>query len=219
MKLRIIRLSILLAAATVILPLGAAERLGAKSGSRMRIEGTSNIHDWQVEGSLIGGFIEVADNFPLEPGSVVKPGKVDVKCEAFVTTHSLTSREKDGDAYSTKMDDVMYEKLLVETNKRITFHLTEFVLTETAKDKSAPYVYEAKGQLAVAGVTNDIAFPVNVLPQGGEDKKIKISGTAQLKMTQFKIQPPSPKFLPIKTGDDVKIIFDWIVGPAKKSTQ
>jgi hypothetical protein len=25
----------------------------AKSGSKMRMEGTSNIHDWQVEGTLI----------------------------------------------------------------------------------------------------------------------------------------------------------------------
>ncbi len=95
------------------------------------------------------------------------------------------------------------------------------MLKEAAKDKAAPYVYDAKGLLAVAGVTNAVSFPVNVVPQGGADKRIKISGTTSVKMSQYKIEPPSPKFLGnlIKTGDDVKLIFDWVIGPPKKSAQ
>ncbi len=210
-----------LAAVALALPLSAAERLGAKPGSKMRLEGTSNIHDWQVEGKLIGGYIEVDQNFPLEPGKEAKPGKVEIKGEAFVPIRSMSSIEKDGRPYSTKMDDIMYEKLLEATNKRITFYPTELVLKEAAKDKTAPYVYDAKGLLAVAGVTNEVSFPVNVVPQGGDDKRIKISGTANVKMSQFKIEPPAPKIAlgMIKTGDDVKIIFDWVVGPPKKSAQ
>jgi len=211
----------IMAAVALALPLSAAERLGAKPGSKMRIEGTSNIHDWQVEGKLIGGYIEVDENFPLEPGKEVKPGKVEIKGETFVPIRSLTSLEKDGRPYSTRMDDVMYEHLLEATNKRIIFYPTELTLKEAAKDKSAPYVYDAKGKLVVAGVTNEIAFPVNVVPQGGDDKRIKVSGTTSVKMSQFKIDPPAPKIAlgMIKTGDDVKLIFDWLVGPAKKAAQ
>jgi len=84
-------------------------------------------------------------------------------------------------------------------------------LKEPAKSKDAPYVFEAKGDLAVGGVTNSITMPVNVVPLG--EKKLKISGTTTLKMTDFKIEPPAPKIAlgMIKTGDEVKIIFDWMV--------
>jgi len=184
----------------------------AKSGSKMRMEGTSNIHDWQVEGTLIGGYFEVGPNFPTEPGQAATPGKVEAHAEPFIMVRSLKSLEKDGKPYSDKMDDVMYEKLKVAENPKIQFHLQDFVLKEPAKSKDAPYICEAKGQLVVAGVTNQVTMPVNVLPLG--EKKLKISGTTTVKMTDFKIDPPAPKIAMgmIKTGDEVKIIFDWMVG-------
>src|SRR6476469_7066243 len=68
---------------------GSLTRLGAVSGSKMRIEGTSAIHDWQVESPLILGILEVGPNFPLEPGQTVSPGKVEAKGQATVKVQSL----------------------------------------------------------------------------------------------------------------------------------
>jgi hypothetical protein len=194
-------------------------KFSARSGSKMRVEGTSNIHDWQVESPLIGGALEVGPNFPSEPGQEVAPGKIEATADAFLTVRSLKSIEKDGKPYSDKMDEIMYEKLKAQECPKITFHLSEFTLKEAAKSKEAPYVCEAKGDLVVAGVTNQVTMPVNILPLG--DKKVKISGTTSVKMTSFKIDPPAPKIAMglIKTGDDVKIIFDWMVAqraPAAK---
>jgi len=201
---------------TVVLAGGAVRaaettKFFAKSGSKMRMEGTSNIHDWQVESSLILGSLEAGPNFPTEPGQSVSPGKVDAKAEASVTVRSLKSLEKDGKPYSDKMDDVMYEKLKMQESPKIVYRLTELTLKEPAKSKDDPYVFEAKGELAVAGVTNFITMPVNVLPLG--DKKLKVSATTTIKMTDFKIEPPAPKIAlgMIKTGDEVKIIFDWML--------
>jgi len=195
----------------------------ARSGSKMRIEGTSNIHDWQVESSIIGGMMEVGPGFPTEPGQAATPGKIDAKVEAFVTVRSLKSIEKDGRPYSDPMDNIMYEKLKASedpvTKKvpypRIEYRLSELVLKEAPKDKDGAYVFDAKGDLAIAGVTNKIAMPVNVTPMA--DKKLKITGTVTLKMTDFKIEPPAPKlaFGLIKTGDPVKLIFEWILAPRK----
>jgi hypothetical protein len=189
----------------------------ARSGSKMRIEGTSNIHDWQVESTLIGGSLEAGENFPTEPGQAVKPGKVDAKADTFVSIQSLKSVEKDGSPYSDKMDEIMYEKL--KSPGKLTFHLTELTLKEAAKSKDDPYLMEAKGELAVAGVTNTVTMPVKVMPMA--DKKMKVSGGPMtLKMTDFKIDPPAPKIALglIKTGDEVKILFDWQVAqrPAAK---
>ena len=68
------------------------------------------------------------------------------------------------------------------------------------KAKDGAYVFDAKGDLAVAGVTNKISMPVNVTPMA--DKKLKITGTVTVKMTDFKIDPPAPKIAlgMIKTG-------------------
>ena len=187
--------------------------LAARSGSKMRMEGTSNIHDWQVESPLILGSIQVGDNFPTEPGQPATPGKIDVKGEASVRVSSLKSLKKDGTPYDEKMDAVMAEHLKAEANPKIMFHPKELTLKEGAKSKDAPYACEVKGELVVAGFTNTISMPLNILPLGDKEKKIKISGTTTLKMTDYKVEPPSPKFLPIHTGDEVKIIFDWMVAP------
>ncbi len=216
MKLRTLVAGIVAGSLLAGLSLQAAEqttRLYAKPGSKMRIEGTSNIHDWQVESPLIGGYLEVGPGFPVEPGQTVSPGKVEAKAEPFVMVRSLKSKEKDGKPYSDKMDEVMYEHLKAKDDPRsqIRYHLTELTLKEPAKDKNSPYVFDAKGELVVAGVTNTISMPVNILPLG--EKKLKITGSTSVKMTSFKVEPPAPKIAlgMITTGDDVKLVFEWIV--------
>ncbi len=192
-----------------------ATRFYARPGSKMRIDGTANmIHTrWTVQSTVIGGWLEVGPNFPIEPGQAATPGKVDAKAEPFIMVRSLKSIEEDGKPYSDKMDDIMYEKLKADTNQmaRIMYHLTELVLKEPAKTKDAPYVFDSKGQLVVAGVTNTVSMPVNVMPLG--EKKLKITGNTAVKMTDFKIEPPAPTLAlgMLKTGDEVKLTFEWLV--------
>lgn len=183
--------------------------LSARTGSRVTIEGTSTIHDWTVQGSLIGGKGEVGPGFPVEPGQTVQPGKVDAKLEAFIPLSSMKS-VKDGKPYSDKMDAIMYEKLGDPTHKRITYNLGELTLTEAAKDAQSPYVFESKGELVVAGVTNALTMPVEVTPLG--EGKIKFSASTKLKMSDFKIEPPAPKIAlgAIKTGDEVTVSLEWM---------
>src|ERR1035438_9055764 len=83
----------------VTAPLPAADQMTtftSRSGSKMRIEGTSNIHDWQVESPLIGGMMEVGPNFPTEPGQAATPGKVEAKGEVFIQVRSLIGRAPEG---------------------------------------------------------------------------------------------------------------------------
>jgi hypothetical protein len=54
-------------------------------------------------------------------------------------------------------------------------------------------------------------MPVTILPLG--EKKLKISGSTSVKMTDFKIQPPSVALIHLVVGDEVKLTFDWMVGP------
>jgi hypothetical protein len=198
---------------------GQTTRFDARSGSKVRIEGTSNIHDWQVESTLIGGFLEVGPGFPTEPGQSVTPGKVSARAEAFIFVRPLASIEKDGKPYSTAMDDIMHDKLKMADYPKIFYRLNELVLKEAPKTKDAPYSFDSKGELVVAGVTNTISMPVYVTLLG--DQKLKIAGTTSVKMTDFKIDPPAPKIALglIKTGDDVKLYFEWMVARKKPAAQ
>ena len=185
----------------------------SKSGPdmKMRIEGTSTVHDWQGEGKLIGGHLDVGPGFPMEPGQAVTPGKIEAQADAFIPVNSLKSIEKDGKPYSDKMDEIMIGKLKSPPNSQIKFHLTELVLKEAAKSKDAPYLCEATGELTVAGVTNKITMAVEVTPMA--DKKIKIHGTTKVKMSEYKVEAPVLVGI-LSTGDEVKLIFDWPVVPA-----
>jgi hypothetical protein len=194
---------------------------GAGLTSVVRIEGTSTIHDWQVEGHLIGGSAEFGPGFASPPGAEAAAGPVEAKVSVFIPVRSLKSVEKDGRPYSDAMDEIMYGKLREPVNKRITYTLTALTLQEQLPGVTGPFLYEAAGNLCVAGVTNAITMPVTVLadPSG----RIQLTGSVKVKMTDFKIDPPSPT-LPggaaIKTGDEVTLKFAWWakrLGPAQAS--
>ncbi len=183
----------------------------AQSGGKMKIDGTANmIHTkWEVESKLIGGSIEAGPGFPTQPGQEAKPGKVEAKAEVFVPVRALKSVEENGKPYSDKMDDIMYGKLKSQECPRITYRMTELTLKEPAKSKDAPYVFESKGELQVAGATNTITMPVNVQPV--DENKMKITGSVSVKMSDFKIEPPTVNLVlgTLKTGDEVKLSFEW----------
>jgi hypothetical protein len=184
----------------------------ARAGSKMRIEGTSNIHDWQVESSMVGGSLEAGENFPTEPGQAIKPGKMEAQAEPFIVARSLKSIEKDGKPYSDPMDNIMHGKLKAQENPKILFKLKNLVLKTAPSGADAPYACEATGDIVVAGETKTVTMPVDIQPLA--EKKLKITGTVTVKMSDFKIEPPAPAMAGglIKTGDDVKLIFTWMLG-------
>jgi hypothetical protein len=197
------------------LSLKAAEltRYDARGGSKMRIEGTSVIHDWRAESPLVRGFLEVGPGFPTEPGQTATPGKMDARSEVIIPVTSLVPLKSNGTPEDPKMSETMY-KMLKQTNyPAIVFRLSELTLKESPKAKDAPYIFDSKGDLAVAGVTNKLAMVVNVFPLA--DKKLKITGTTPLKMTDFKIEPATFIIPAFKTSEDITIKFEWMLGQRK----
>ncbi len=187
----------------------------------MRIEGTANIihPTWQIEGTIIGGKLEVGPGFPTEPGQAATPGKIEATGNAFIPVRSLKSVEADGKPYSDRMDEVTYEHFKEAQFKQINYKVTELVLKEAAKSKDAPYVFDSTGDLTVAGTTKTIKMPVNVLPttNAAGEKRLEITGEITVKMTDFKVDPVDINLVVghIKTGDNVKLKFKWILGQKK----
>jgi hypothetical protein len=191
-----------------------------RPGSKMRIEGTANIihPTWQIESPMIGGMIEVGPGFPTEPGQAATPGKIEASGNAFMSVRSFKSVTSDGKPDSDRMDEVTYEHLKEAQFNRITYKLTELILKEVPKAKDAPYVFDSTGDLTVAGTTKTIKMPVNILPVvDPKVNKLEITGSITVKMTDFKVAPVDINLVVghITTGDDVKLVFKWILWQKK----
>ena len=179
----------------------------------VRIEGTSSIHNWQVESHLISGSAQFGPGLPVSSLSDVRPGTLDAQVSVVIPVRSLKSVDAAGNPYSDRMDEIIYDKLRAGSYSRITYTLTSLMLKEQPDDASTNFIYEATGQLSIAGRTNTITMPVSLtLAPGGI---IQFAGSIAVKMSDFRISPPAPSFdgIQIKTGDEVRLSFVWWVKP------
>jgi len=171
-------------------------------GSTVKIEGTSTIHEWTMEGALIGGSMEADPSFPKSALTNEHAAKPNVR--VVIPVRSLKS-------YSRKMDEVMQEHMNETKFPRIEYRLIE-LKPKPAGDEKAALQFDAVGALTISGVTLTNTMPVTF--EHVEGGKLKVSGSTPLKMTDFGVKPPAPTILGmpiIKTGDDIKISFEWLV--------
>jgi len=186
---------------------GLGGRFVAKPGSKVRIEGTSNVGDWVVEGHIIGGHVNFDSDFSFDPATA-QLGEVQAEAQILIPIRSMKSLGRSGNPFNAGMDDTMYAKLL---ERNIRFTLEELTLTDGPQAEGRPFVFTSKGELMVAGVTNSITMPVEItqLPHD----RLKISGGLSVKMTDFAITPPRASWgRGVTASDDVKLSFEWIVG-------
>jgi polyisoprenoid-binding protein YceI len=189
---------------------GWVEYRARPGGSKMTIEGTSTLGAWQSESRIVGGTVQVGPELAENPAAI-QPGKVDIKANVFIPVRSLKSMKADGTAYSSAMDDIMYEKLRMAENPNIEYRLTSLVAKENGSSANGGVPLEAEGELVVGGVTQKLTMPVTMKVL--DAKRLEFIGTVTTKMTDFEIEPPAPKVAlgAIKTGDEVKLSFEWVV--------
>ena len=107
------------------------------------------------------------------------------------------------------------DRRMTNRTSRINYTLAEMKVKDTVPEAGTPVKFDTKGELALSGVTNKIEMEVTMVRL--ENDALKFTGSKVLKMTDFKIQPPSPKLSGgmIKTGDGVTVSFEWVVGLKK----
>ena len=185
-------------------------RYESRPGSKIKIEGTSTIHDWTVESSIIGGFMEIDSSVPLDPANPPAELKATPKVEVMVPVRSLKSGKK-------LMDDVMHDAMNVKEHARITYVLKD-MKPKGAPAAGQPLQFDTKGDLTVSGVKKEIDMVVTLQPM--QSNQIKALGTKQLKMSDFGIKPPAPAvgLGLIKTADEVTVSFEWITARKEAKT-
>ncbi|HEX7807571.1 MAG TPA: YceI family protein, partial [Thermoanaerobaculia bacterium] len=172
----------------------AADRFMPTKGSLIRIEGTSTLHEWTMEGTTING-------------TIVAPTIEQWRNDAsnVAVTIPVTSIKSE----HAKMDKLMAEALKANTNPTINYQLTNAVLSQS----TPALLLETRGKLTIAGVTRDVAMQVKGTrePAGA----YVLTGQLPIRMSDYGIKPPTAMMGTIKTGNDVKVTFRWVVQSAQ----
>ncbi|ADQ80758.1 YceI family protein [Paludibacter propionicigenes WB4] len=154
--------------------------------STMTISGTTNVHNFQSKVTQMSGELVIS-------GKKVQSLKVDIPVK------SIKSNEK-------LMDSKTYEAFNAEKNPTITFQLTDAVIQKaTAEDIDVAVT----GNLTMAGVTKKITF--NTTGKALKPGTFQFTGSVGIKMTDYKMKPPTAMLGIMKVGDAITLKFSIVM--------
>ena len=156
--------------------------------SEMKIEGTSFLHDWQINVEEQNGDLSIAQ----------KEGLVIKDLNLIVNSKSLKSGK-------SRMDKNTYDALNTDTYSNIIFEYSK--TSEVKKITENIYDFKGLGELTIKGTAREVVMSFRL---EFTDKLIILTGKNNLKMTDFGIDPPRALFGTIKVGDEITISYKSI---------
>ncbi|ALJ05021.1 hypothetical protein APS56_07735 [Pseudalgibacter alginicilyticus] len=157
--------------------------------SSLKVLGTSNVHDWELDAENLSGKISFKNlnECLIEAINVV------------VTAESLKSGK-------SSMDKNTFKALKTDDHKTITFQLVE-AKSVTSKGAGV-FAVKSSGDLTIAGTKKRISLDFDVNTNGG---KAILTGEKKINMTDFKVEPPKAMFGAITTGEELTIKFSIVL--------
>lgn len=155
--------------------------------SEIKVEGTSNLHDWDITSKTQTGNMEVV----FENGKLIEIKNLLVE----LNPESLKSGK-------SGMDKNTYKALRTDKFKKISFRLNK---VNSINGSSGTYSITANGNLTIAGESKPITIKLTLKADGNA---IVLTGNHKLLMTDFKVDPPKALMGTITTGNEVNIIFN-----------
>ena len=148
----------------------------------LSIAGTSTLHDWTMTSEAFA----CQGNFKLDDNKLI-----DVKgLTLIVPVKSLKSGK-------SAMDKNAYSALKEDKHQQIQFSL----LSTKVQGENLL----CQGNLTIAGVTKTIELESNCVLQA--DQTLVCKSKTSLKMTDYKVEPPSFMFGSVTTGDKITLDF------------
>jgi polyisoprenoid-binding protein YceI len=161
------------------------------SNTYIKMEGTSTMHDWHMVSEK--GISDIIFNFDGQNLSSMPSMTFTVQAE----TLKSSTKGLNKNAYKTLNTD-KYPSIGFSSN-HATIH----------SNGVNSYLMSVKGKLTIAGVAKDVW--VSVACKVNTDHSIQASGICKIKMTDYKMTPPSFMFGAMKTGDEVTIKFNALL--------
>ncbi len=158
-------------------------KINSKTSS-MVIHGTTNVHNFDSKVDQISG------ELVLNSSKQVQSLKIQIPVKGIKSGEKL-------------MDTKTYETFDSEKNPNITFQLVDATSVQISSEDVNAIV---TGNLTMAGVTKKISFKAT-----GKSVKpgvYEFKGSIVLKMTDFKMKPPTAMLGMMKVGDAVTLNYD-----------
>jgi polyisoprenoid-binding protein YceI len=187
---KIIVRAITMAVSLMLMTLASFAQSYSLSGSPVvTIAGTSTMHDWTMtstEATCQATFETDASGNPIKIASLV----ISIPAESLKSGKSA-------------MDKNAYNALKTDKNKLITFQIS----TAQINGKTIT----SNGNLTIAGTSKPIDVSATFEVLG--DRSVQFKGSKKMKMTDYKVEPPTFMFGSIKTGDEITISYELKLAP------
>jgi polyisoprenoid-binding protein YceI len=171
-------------------------RADASPGSRVWIEGSSNVTDWACKATTFEARVE------LDP-SAAQP---DVPVVDRIRRVSVKVSARDLKCGNRKMERDLYSALKANDPANPSYIVAGFnSVARTGADD-----IETQGLLTVVGVDKyiDARITTERLPDG----TVKARGSVPLRMTDFGVKPPVGLFGLIRSKDEFVVKFELVIG-------
>lgn len=156
----------------------------------IKVLGTSNVHDWTMTSTGVtsrGSF-----KFEGEHLAALRDFSLSVDVKTLKSDHS-------------SMDNRTYKTINADQYPKIIYKLNSAIVTLVSKNK---YLIKTTGDLTIAGATQIITMDVTALVD--IDNSITCTGTEKIKLTDYKITPPTFMLGAMKVYNDLDIQFNLV---------
>lgn len=154
----------------------------------LKIEGTSNLHDWDMKAENVSG--DVQANVKNSLIKDFNAGDIHVQVEKLESGKRI-------------MNNKTYDALESDDHPKISFQLRS---VENLYAAGSRFSGEAKGKLTIAGNSNMVTIPFSGKMNGNDE--FSVNGNYSLKMSDYGVEPPSAMLGSMKTGDEVTIKYE-----------
>lgn len=161
------------------------------NGLKVVIEGTSNIHDWEMESNQAS----CNANFQMNGNAITGLNNLSLNLLA----ESLKSGKG-------AMDKNTYKAMVTDKYPRISFVVSQ---ANTKASGANTYTISAKGKLSISSGVKDVWIAANCTVN--PDKSISVAGSYKLNMSEYNVTPPSIMFGSIVVGDPITVKFNFVL--------
>lgn len=186
-------------------------RLVPGAASQLVLEGSSNVAAWRCRGTTLDARMEVAAPLAdinhaidrIEDGDVARwKGFPQPTFRMHIPV--LTLRCGNG-----RMERDMYRALRSDAHPAIEFRFEELLGAVNHDIDAGRYHAKIAGVLSLAGQSRRIA--VDVVAQRVDRQRFRLKATLPLRMTDFRITPPTALFGAVKAKDELVVRFDLVM--------
>lgn len=191
-----ISLFLLLLVSFVCTPLIAQEISVDSEKSRLWLEGSSNVNNFQCRAEQY--------QTQIDPPS----GERTIDVEIDITVEGFECGKR-------RMNRDLYETLQSQKFPSISFYyLTTDSLTYLDEDDH--YTMVVTGILRVAGTEKEIQFPMDAVL--AEDGTVRATGKTTLRMTEYNVDPPRALFGLVRVNDELTVHFELYASTSNVNT-